>query len=124
MRIRTIHRSLLTVLLRISALPVRSSLLRLSHVSCLGQSLCFEAAAQTGGESKSQASGAGDVPPGQTVAPMGDSGYMVPIPEIRMNRIIGDKPAPSSAPMPAKELPSVTPAPAKEPPPARTTGWA
>lgn len=118
MRIRTIHRSLLTVLLRTLCAPSALIFAALIAVSCLGQSLCFEAAAQTGGESKSQASGAGDVPPGQTVAPMGDSGYMVPIPEIRMNRIIGDKPAPSSAPTPAKELPSVTPAPAKEPPPA------
>jgi hypothetical protein len=122
MRIRAIHRPLITFRLR--TLCTRSALVfaALIAVSSFGQSLCFEAAAQTGGEGKSQASGAGDVPPGQSVAPIGNSGYLVPIPEIRMNRIIGDKSAPSSTPTPPKELPSVTPAPAKELPPVEEEG--
>jgi hypothetical protein len=41
---------------------------------------------------------AGTVRQGQNSAPIGDSGFRVPIPEIRMNRIIGDRPAPRSEP--------------------------
>jgi hypothetical protein len=118
MRIRAIHRRLTTFRLPTLCAPSALVFAAIIAVSCFGQSFFFEAAAQTGGEGKSQASGAGDVPPGQSVAPIGNSGYMVPIPEIRMNRIIGDKSAPSSTPTPPKELPSVTPAPAKELPPA------
>lgn len=122
MRIRAIHRRLITFRLRTLCAPSALVFAALIAVSCFGQSFCFEAAAQTGGEGKSQASGAGDVPPGQSVAPIGNSGYMVPIPEIRMNRIIGDKSAPSSTPKPPKELAPVAPAPAKELRPAEEAG--
>ena len=122
MKIRAIHRRPMTFRFR-NFCAYRSIIFAaLIAVSCFGQSFCFEAVAQTGGEGKSQASGAGDVPPGQSVAPIGDSGYMVPIPEIRMNRIVGGKSAPSSTPTPPKEVPSVTPSPAKELPPAEETG--
>jgi hypothetical protein len=118
MRISAIHCLLITLRLRNLCTPSALVFAALIAVSCFGQSLCIEAEAQTGGEGKSQASGAGSVPPGQSVAPIGNSGYMVPLPEIRMNRIIGDKSTPSSTPASPKELPSVTPAPAKELPPA------
>jgi hypothetical protein len=122
MRMRAIHRWLITFRLRLLCTPRALVFAALIAVSCFGQSFCFEAAAQTGREGKSQASGAGDVPPGQSVAPIGNSGYLVPIPEIRMNRIIGDKSAPSSTPTPPKEVPPVTPAPAKELPPVEEAG--
>jgi hypothetical protein len=111
MRIRAIHRRLTTFRLRTLCAPSALVCAALIAVSCFGQSFFFEAAAQTGGEGKSQASGAGDVPPGQSVAPIGNSGYMVPIPEIRMNRIKGTiRPTPTPpkepSPGPGERLPA------------------
>jgi hypothetical protein len=122
MRISAIHRRLITLRLRNFCTPGALVFAALIVVSCLGQLFCFEAAAQTGGEGTSQTTGAGEVPPGRSVAPIGNSGYMVPIPEIRMNRIIGDKSAPAPTSTPRKELPSVTPSPAKELPPVEEAG--
>jgi hypothetical protein len=119
MRIRTINCSSTYSRSRNRCASKALACVTLMAVFFFGQASCFEASAQTGGGAKPQASGTADAPPNQSVAPIGNTGYMVPIPEIKMNRIIGDKTAPPSAPAPPKEPPSVTPAPAEEPPPAQ-----
>lgn len=118
MSIRVIQR--LSTIFHLRTLPTARTVVfaLLFVVSSFFQPFCFEATAQTGGEGKSQASGAGGISPGQSAAPIGNTGYLVPLPEIRMNRIIGDKPAPPVTPAPPTESPSVTPAPTKEPSPA------
>jgi hypothetical protein len=118
MKTRSIHRSNIICRLATLSAPIALVFAVIIAVSCFIQLSCFEAAAQTGGEAKTQAGGAGDVPQRQTFAPIGNTGYVVPIPEIKMNRIIGNKSARPSTPTPPKEPPSVTPAPAKEPVPS------
>lgn len=83
---------------------------------------CFVsgAASQTSPDQEQpQAPGAA---PGQTFAPIGQSGYRVPIPEIKMKNIIGDRPPPE-APTPPTEEPRLpappVPAPSVEQPTAK-----
>jgi hypothetical protein len=118
MRIGVIHRTSINFWIRTKCVPKALFFSLIIAVSCFASPSGFEAAAQTGAEAKTQAAGTGDSPQHQTLAPIGNTGYVVPIPEIKMNRIIGDNPAHPSAPTPPKERPPVTPAPPKEPLPS------
>jgi hypothetical protein len=118
MRIGVIHRTSINFRIHTKCVPKALFFSLIISVSCFALPSGFEAAAQTGAEAKTQAARTGGGSQHQTLAPIGNTGFVVPIPEIKMNRIIGDNPAQPPTPTPPKEHPSVTPAPAREPLPS------
>ncbi len=85
---------------------------------CLGRPCLFESAAQPLSRGEAQPHSAREVKPGQTLAPIGNSGYLVPIPEIKMKSIIGNEPSRTVTVPPPKEQSSAIPARPKEQPPS------
>ncbi len=104
-----------------SSVSERSAIARCLFCALLAVLLiCFllssVAAPQTSsGDDQPEVSGPG--PAGQTFAPIGESGYRVPIPEMKMKNIIGDRPAKEPPAVPSEQkgppTPSVEPLKAK-----------
>ncbi len=116
MRVRTIQRSKMPFHFCNGRVTRTLAVAVLAVGFCLGQLYLSESEAQPLDRGEAQDHSANEVKPGQTVAPIGNSGYMVPIPEIKMRSIIGNKASrPATVPSP-KEQSSPILAPAKNQP--------
>lgn len=94
----------------------RSRLIILIFAFLVGLTFSTAAAAQTD-PSRTQQPAPDAAPPGQTFAPIGESGYQVPIPEFKMKNLIGGPPKREAPAAPQEE--KRTPAPSVEAPKAR-----